>query len=268
MLVAGNSLSIVGSGQYSPVTTGARIHYLLNSLIGASVLSLLLSYIVQVYSGLRERNALALTIHLLTDGTGDAAEMLARLMPGGDCSNATSALGALVRSLAATKEAHHFYPLLFYFRFEEPLCSVSRFSFVLLDLTSLIASALDQRRYGSLVSSAAVTSLRKGAWLLLETLDRSFPSAGKPPDDRSEVWQDRQSYVSATETLARAGIAAQPEGAARYIAERRQWEPLVRRVAPKLGYTFDEIDCRRSEARRKGSAMRADCEPFAGTGAS
>jgi hypothetical protein len=33
--------------------------------------------LVQVYSGLRERNALALTIDLMTGGTGDAAEMLA-----------------------------------------------------------------------------------------------------------------------------------------------------------------------------------------------
>jgi len=103
MLVAGNSLSIVGSGDYSPHTTGTRILFLLNSLIGASVLSLVLSYLVQVYSGLRERNALALTIDLMTDETGDAAVLLARLMPEGDCTNVTSELGNLARSLAATK---------------------------------------------------------------------------------------------------------------------------------------------------------------------
>ena len=34
-----------------------------------------------------------------------------------------------------TKEAHYFYPLLFYFRFEEPLYAVSRFCFVLLDIS-------------------------------------------------------------------------------------------------------------------------------------
>jgi hypothetical protein len=37
------------------------------------MLSLVLSYLVQVYSGLRERNALALAIDLMTGGTGDAA---------------------------------------------------------------------------------------------------------------------------------------------------------------------------------------------------
>ncbi|MDR6787564.1 hypothetical protein J2Y58_000905 [Sphingomonas sp. BE138] len=36
----------------------------------------MLSYLVQVYSALRERNALALAVDLMTDGTGDAAVTL------------------------------------------------------------------------------------------------------------------------------------------------------------------------------------------------
>ena len=141
LLVAGNSLSIVGSGNYSPQTTGTRLLFLVNSLIGASTLSLVLSYLVQVYSGLRERNALALTIHLMTDASGDAAEMLARLSH--ENNNAISELANLARSLVSVKEAHHFYPLLFYFRFKEPYYSVSRFSFIILDLVTLIETALD-----------------------------------------------------------------------------------------------------------------------------
>ena len=81
MMVGGNSLSIVGSGDYSPHTAGTRLLFLINSLIGTSVLSLVLSYLVQVYSGLRERNALALTVDLMTGGTGDASDMLVRLIP-------------------------------------------------------------------------------------------------------------------------------------------------------------------------------------------
>ena len=37
LMVAGNSLSIVGSGDYAPHTAGTRLLFLLNSLIGASV---------------------------------------------------------------------------------------------------------------------------------------------------------------------------------------------------------------------------------------
>ena len=245
LLVAGNSLSIVGGGSYAPHTTGTRLLFLVNSLIGASVLSLVLSYLVQVYSALRERNALALTIHLMTGGTGDAAAMLARLAPDGDVSDAGSELGNLARSLAATKEAHHFYPLLFYFRFEETLYAVPRFSFVILDLVTLIETALDRNRYATLARSASVASLREGTLLLLDTLDRGLPSATKRQDDGTQAGRLRQSYTAASDTLAQAGIGTRCDGLDAYGAERGTWEPLIERVASALGYAGEEIDCRR-----------------------
>jgi len=233
LLVAGNSLSIVGGGDYSPHTSGTRILYLLSSLIGASVLSLVLSYLVQVCSALRERNALALTVDLMTAGTGDAAEMLARLGPDGEFSDATSALDNLVRPLAATKEAHHFYPLLFYFRFKEPTYSVSRFSFILLDLTTLIDTTLDREKHNAFVRSAPVESLRRCALLLLETLDRHFPSVDDP-HTAAQAWSYEASYAAALQTLRRAGVEAQPDGGS-YADQRARWEPPIRRVAPTLG---------------------------------
>jgi len=249
LLVAGNSLSIVGGGDYSPHTSGTRLLYLFNSLVGASVLSLVLSYLLQVYSALRERNALAFAIDLMTDGTGDAAEMLARLMPGGEAGDAVSELGNLVRSLAATKEAHHFYPLLFYFRFNEPRYAVSRFCFVLLDLTTLIDSALDRRRYGALRDSAPVASLHRGALLLLQTLDENLPTSQARQCDGAEAWRARQSYAAASKVLGRQGIAIAPDGIDAYVDARRTWEPLVRGVAPTLGYTLDTIERRAVEER-------------------
>lgn len=243
LLVAGNSLSIVGGGDYSPHTTGTRTLYLLNSLIGASVLSLVLSYLVQVYSALRERNALALTVDLMTGGTGDAAEMLARIGPDGDFDNAVTELGNLVQPLAQTKEAHHFYPLLFYFRFKEPRYSVSRFGFILLDLTTLIDTTLDRQKHGTLVRSAPVASLRRCARLLLETLDRNFPTADERHADTAAAPSHEESYAAAVETLRRAGIETRPDQAS-YANQRSSWEPLIRRVAPMFGYDMDDIERR------------------------
>ncbi|RDJ03550.1 potassium channel family protein [Rhizobium grahamii] len=246
LLVAGNSLSIVGGGDYSPHTSGMRILFLLNSLIGASVLSLVLSYLVQVYSALRERNALALTVDLMTGGTGDAAEMLARLGPGGDFTSATSELSNLVRPLAMTKEAHHFYPLLFYFRFTDPLYSVSRLSFILLDLTTLIDTALDRQKHSVLVRSAPVDALRRCARLLLATLDQHFPTGNETPTDAAQAWDLDRSYAAAVEVLRRASVETNPNQE-RYADQRSLWEPLVRRVGPTLGYGMTEIECRRPQ---------------------
>jgi hypothetical protein len=257
LLVAGNSLSIVGSGDYAPHTTGARLLFLLNSLIGASVLSLVLSYLVQVYSALRERNALALTLDLMTNKTGDAADLLVRLVPRGDSSSTISELGNLVRSLAATKEAHHFYPLLFYFRFKETEYAVSRLSFIALDLVALIETALDDERYASLISSAPVTALRRSALLLLETLDRSFSTVQTRPSEAADAWCDRQSYNTATHKLALSGIRTQPDGLDRFIAARREWKPLVQRVGAALGYKLEEIDQRCHGVGHVGSPKSA-----------
>ncbi|WP_203308817.1 potassium channel family protein [Sphingomonas beigongshangi] len=244
LLVAGNSLSIVGGGDYVPHGAGARLLFLFDSLVGASVLSLVLSYLVQVYSALRERNALALTVDLMTGGTGDASWMLARLMPGGDTGNVVGELGNLARTLAQVKEAHHFYPLLYYFRFHEPLYAVSRTSFVLLDLAALIEHALDPRRYEPVIQSAAVAALHRGARLLLDTLHSRFPTVSSLQPDDAEMWRDRQSYAAAVEVLAAHGIATARDGANGYGAARQEWRPMIRRVAPVLGYAIDEIDTR------------------------
>lgn len=242
LLVAGNSLSIVGGGEDTPHTTFTRLLFLVNSLIGASVLSLVLSYLVQVYSALRERNALALTVHLMTDGTGDAATMLARLMPDGDTSSTTSELSNLARALASIKEAHHFYPLLFYFRFEEPHYAVPRFCLVLLDLTALIGTALDQHRYAPVIRSASTTALRQCARLLLETLNRNFSADRTQEADSGDRWRHRQRYVAATDTLSRCGLLLNLDGVEAYVAERQQWAPMVDRAARALGNNIDEID--------------------------
>ncbi|MGP4806313.1 hypothetical protein ACSV5G_21325 [Agrobacterium cavarae] len=186
----------------------------------------------------------------MTGGTGDAAEMLARLGLGGDFGNATSELGNLARSLALTKEAH-FYPLLFYFRFEEPLYSASRVTFVLLDLTTLIDTALDQQKYSALIRSAPVASLRRCAQLLLKTLDRHFPTVDENQTDAETASFDR-SYAAALHVLRCGSIKTQPN-AARYADQRGEWESLVRRVGPALGYGMDEIDCRRS--RKEAAAF-------------
>lgn len=246
LLVAGNSLSIVGGGDYAPHTAGTRILFLINSLIGASVLSLVLSYLVQVYSALRERNALALTIHFMTAGTGDAAEMLARLGLDSGSSDAKSELSNVALSLVAVKEAHHFYPLLFYFRFEDPLYSVSRFGFVVLDLVTLINTALDQERFRSLVRSAPVTTLHQCAVLLFETLGRNFPAGRNSATGAADTTRIRRRYAAAIETLRGAGVMVQSHGIEHYVTERRTWESMVGHVAPVLGYGLDDIETRRS----------------------
>ena len=78
---AASSLSFVGSGDFKPQSAVFQALYMLNSLIGMSVMSLVLTYVMQIYNALRSRNALGLAIQTLSNDTGDAAELIAGLGP-------------------------------------------------------------------------------------------------------------------------------------------------------------------------------------------
>src|SRR2546421_200007 len=79
LYVGANSVSIVGSGGVQPHTTALRLFFILDSLVGTTVISLTLTYLMQIYTALQRRNALGLRLRLTSGGTGDAAELLARL---------------------------------------------------------------------------------------------------------------------------------------------------------------------------------------------
>src|SRR5215212_5582535 len=90
MYAGGSSMAIVGASDFTPHTSATRLLFLFNSLIGMSVMSLTLTYLMQVYTALQRRNVMAMNIHLLSARTGDAAELLARLGPQGHSSVAAT----------------------------------------------------------------------------------------------------------------------------------------------------------------------------------
>jgi hypothetical protein len=96
LFVGGSSMSIVGASDYGPTSPGYKLLFLFDSLVGMSVTSLTLTYLMQVYTALRSRNTLGLKVQ------------------------------AQSGEVAAIKETHHFYPVLFYFRFEHAYYAASR----------------------------------------------------------------------------------------------------------------------------------------------
>ncbi len=249
LYAGGSSMAIVGAGDFHPVTSSYRLLYLFNSLVGVSVLSLTLAYILQIYTALQRRNTLGLNIYLHTARTGDAAELLAGLGPQGHFDITYSSLAELATEVAAAKESHHFYPVLFYFRFSEPYYSVSLITTVALDSVSLAKSALDDREYRWLKDSGALAQLWEASLLMITTLENTFlarePRSGSHPPDAETIrsWRDR--YFAAVDRLRRAGIkvvADERAGAEHYISVRSEWDYLVRQLAPTMFYTIEEID--------------------------
>ena len=247
LYAGGSSMAIVGASDFKPVTDAYRVLYLVNSLVGMSATSLVLTYVMQVYSALRQRNALGLKLHLLAGETSDAAELLARLGPQGQFSSGYSHLADAAASMAEMKEAHHFYPVLFYFRFRQPFYSVSAQAFIALDTVSLIRSGIADRQAAWLKETAAVDAIWRVAILLVVTLETTFlpgdlPAPADVNNAESEAWRAR--FAEALRRLSAAGVETMPHGAGveTYLTLKAQWQPHIARLAPAMAYDIDEFE--------------------------
>ncbi len=245
LYVGGSSLSFIGgAGDFSPETPVFRMFYLITSLIGVSMLSLTITYLMQLYGDLLNRNAHALKVHLRSAETGDAAEVIARLGPEGEFDAGYQVIAAWADEVAEVKESHAFYDMLFYFRFRQPFYSISRTTLTSLDTVALIKSALDNKEYGWLKESSAVEELGRGALMELQMVVGLSPresNIDKSPDEqRQDRWRRR--YEAAIERLKREGIKTDKSGVERYISLRSEWDSYIRELAPQYGYDMDEID--------------------------
>jgi hypothetical protein len=245
LYVAGSSLSIVGGSNFGPQSAGAKLLFVLNSVIGTSVISLTITYLMQIYGALRSRNTLCLKIHALCGETGDAADLLGHLFANNQLSAGYNNLSELAAEVTATKEAHHFYPVLFYFRFPEPFYSVSRSSLIVLDAVSLIRSALPKDA-DWLKQSGAVTQLWSSALLLLSTLNNVFlheKASDEADDGDRQVWRVR--FDNARRRLRQAGISVTddlPHSCESYMEHRTKWDSLVCVLGNSMAYRPSDID--------------------------
>lgn len=246
--VAGTSMITLGTGALEPQTPFMRLLYVFSPVVGMSLMTLTVTYIVEIYNALHDRNTLALKLFLMSGKTGDAADLVAALGAGGDFTVGYSLLAEIGAELVSLKESHNFYPVLFYFRFREALYSVSMASLIALDTATLLSTALNEKRYGWLKNAAAVITLREAGALLINTLQQTFlpkrPAGSEAPDaEEMKLWHLR--YFTALRRLQDAGIETRVDedaGAREYAEVRRKWNPYIRTLAPSMGFGLDEVD--------------------------
>ena len=247
LFAGGSSVSIVGSGGFEPDTDTFRLFYFSTALTGTAVTSLVLTYLMQVYTALLRRNTVALDVDTWSGQTGDAVELLARLFPDGQTSAGYNVMVQWASAMASVKETHHFYPVLCYFRFTDVRYSMARTALITLDATALIRTALDARHFGWVRRSAALDQLEGSARLLLETLAREthVPPDGAQRSGAAGQWESR--FTTALPRLRRAGIDVTDDvegGLAEYLRLRESWDAPLVRLAGLLGYTPQQIDVR------------------------
>ena len=245
LFAGGSSVSIVGSGGFEPDTDTFRLFQFVTALAGTAVTSLVLTYLMQVYTALLRRNTVALEVDTWSGQTGDAVELLTRLFPDGQTSAGYNVMVQWASAMSSVKETHHFYPVLCYFRFTDVRYSMARTALITLETTALIRTALDARHFGWVRGSAALEQLEGSARLLVETLAEAthVPLDGAKRSGAGARWERR--FTTALARLRHAGIDVTDDveaGLAEYVRLRESWDAPLVRLAGLLGYTPDQID--------------------------
>lgn len=246
--IAAAALSTAGPADYTATTAPFRLILGADPFLGMSVLSLTITYLMQVYSALQRRNTMALKIKMLAGGTADAAELIAGIGWQNRFSACYSTLAELGAEVTNLKETHQFYPVLFYFRYREPCYATSRFSLVLFDMISLMQSTITGE--SDWIKRTAAT---KQVWLatleMVATLQGAFISDRETTEeydlraDERDRWRRR--YTAALRRLRGAGIDTvtdEDSGFAEYCSLRMRWQSHIETLARFMAYDLADID--------------------------
>jgi len=246
--VAGGTISSVGPSPFAPVTSAYKLMFLFDSFLGISVMTLAITYLMQLYAALQARDEPALKVELMTRQTGDAARLVAGLGPDGRFEIGYTAMAEMAAELSRVKEAHHLYPVLFYFRFPQPYYELSRVTLVLLDAVALIRAALDDDRAGWLKRSAGLEHLERAGLVLIDTLHRVYlrdEGAGPqiPSPETAKAWRAR--FMRGAAVMRAAGQPVRRDlgrCAERYIQLRNRWSEPLLRLSGDIGHAPRDLD--------------------------
>lgn len=234
---SGFSLTTLGTGDLVPKTATYRLLTLFEAVLGFSSFTITITYLLSVYNALITRNTFALSLYHRTDGTGDAAELLARLGASGELSGIQQDLSNIARDLIELLELQHSYPVLIYFRFRETYYTLPRVILLAIDTATLIKSVLNADKYRALLRSTAVAELWGGSTHILSEISQNILPKQRLKCDRSMELVWRQRYYAAVERLSAEGIETATDreaGADLYVALRRQWQPLLTTLSKYL----------------------------------
>ncbi|TWU22346.1 Ion channel [Novipirellula galeiformis] len=135
---AGFTITTLGVGDLVPQNVAMRMLTITTAGLGFSYFTLVLAYVISIYSRLARRNQFACEIDYRTQRTGDSLIYLKPYLVGDDPSLIHQDLYTLASHMAELLESHHFYSVLHYFRFNEPRYAMSRMLRFCLEVASLL----------------------------------------------------------------------------------------------------------------------------------
>jgi hypothetical protein len=244
---SGYSFSTLGTGDIVPESDFYRVLMVVQSVIGFSLFTLIITYFLNLFNAVRRRNVFALSLHSKTLGTADPSEYVSRIAGDDELIITQQQFGEISVKLTEMLESHHFYPILQYFRFPEILYGIPRILLITLDTMSLFKSTLDEKSYFRPMNSVAANELWNSGISLLshfaQTTPHKYVSLNFP--DNREMYQGkwRNHYFAALEKLQLNGVETRKdpeEGLREYIRHVSRWEPYI--IGLSQFMLYDEHD--------------------------
>lgn len=150
----------------------------------------------------------------------------------------------MARDLIDLLESQKAYPVLLYINLPQTYYSLPRILFLVMDISTLIKSALHEQKYRSLINSAAVAELWGGGMHLLKILSDSLLPKENLLITKKEEEMWRKRYYSAVEILNAENIKTVSNleaGADLYVALRRKWTIQLADLIDYMAYHWCEI---------------------------
>ncbi|WP_068133715.1 potassium channel family protein [Roseimaritima ulvae] len=171
---AGFTITTLGVGDLVPRTPGMQFLTITAAGLGFSFFTLVLAYVISVYSTLARRNQFANEIEYRTGRTGNSLGYLRAYLTGSDPSLVNQDLYTMSSNMADLLESHHFYSVLHYFRFSEPRYAMSRMLRFCLEVSSMMRAVRQVDASKVAASSEAVDRLWHASLQMLEETKRHF----------------------------------------------------------------------------------------------
>ncbi|QDV83777.1 potassium channel family protein [Stieleria magnilauensis] len=171
---AGFTITTLGVGDLVPTTAWTKISTVTAAGLGFSFFTLVLAYVIAIYSALARRNQFACEIDFRTQRTGNAIIYLKPHVLSGDWSLLQQDLNTLSSNLAELLESHHFYPALHYFRFSESRYAMSQMLRFCLEVSTILRALRATKHLSSPSNPEPIDRIWNASMQMLDDAERHF----------------------------------------------------------------------------------------------
>lgn len=234
MYVMGFSLTTLGVGDMIPVSSMMQLLLIVQAAFGFSFFTLVLTYVMSVYSALVARNHLALSIECHTRGTGDPYVYLQSTLRM-SVESVLRSEDELTDSLLDMFESHQFYPVLHYFRFPDPVYALPRMLYFCLE----VATVAEVLRPHSDETRSPPCDVSGRLWyaankLLAEIVD-NFSRHGRLEAKTAGPTEKFLRLMRDAESSRNGNLAPNSDLTARYEELRRRWLGSLQAISRSQG---------------------------------